>query len=85
MSKYLLSRRYCSTARKPDSNYSSGFGDPLEKMLFAPSAMLIRINSLLTKVILAFSLSTVEKLLELLNKGVTPYIPEKALLGASGD
>ena len=30
-------------------------------------------------------LSTVEKLLELLNKGVVPYIPEKGSLGASGD
>ena len=40
--------------------------------------MLIRINSLL-KGYSGIRLSTVEKLLELLNKGVTPYIPEKAL------
>lgn len=46
--------------------------------------MLIRINSLL-KGYSGIRLSTVEKLLELLNKGVTPYIPEKGSLGASGD
>ena len=41
--------------------------------------MLIRINSLL-KGYSGIRLSTVEKLLEFLNKGVTPYIPEKGSL-----
>ena len=63
--------------------HSSGFGDPLPEDAVR-AIMLIRINSLL-KGYSGIRLSTVEKLLELLNKGVTPYIPEKGSLGASGD
>ena len=63
--------------------HASGFGDPLPEDAVR-AIMLIRINSLL-KGYSGIRLSTVEKLLELLNKGVTPYIPEKGSLGASGD
>ena len=63
--------------------HSSGFGDPLPEDAVR-AIMLIRINSLV-KGYSGIRLSTVEKLLELLNKGVVPYIPEKGSLGASGD
>lgn len=63
--------------------HSSGFGDPLPEDSVR-AIMLIRINSLV-KGYSGIRLSTIEKLLELLNKGVTPYIPEKGSLGASGD
>ena len=55
--------------------HASGFGDPLPEDAVR-AIMLIRINSLL-KGYSGIRLSTVEKLLELLNKGVTPFIPEK--------
>ena len=63
--------------------HSSGYGDPLPEDAVR-AIMLIRINSLV-KGYSGIRLSTVEKLLELLNKGVVPYIPEKGSLGASGD
>ncbi|WP_159549353.1 histidine ammonia-lyase [Streptococcus halichoeri] len=63
--------------------HSSGFGDPLPEDAVR-AIMLIRINSLV-KGYSGIRLSTIEKLLELLNKGVHPYIPEKGSLGASGD
>ncbi|KXT74382.1 Histidine ammonia-lyase [Streptococcus sp. DD10] len=63
--------------------HASGFGVPLPEDAVR-AIMLIRINSLL-KGYSGIRLSTVEKLLELLNKGVVPFIPEKGSLGASGD
>ncbi|MGT2808135.1 histidine ammonia-lyase [Streptococcus iniae] len=63
--------------------HSSGFGNPLPEDAVR-AIMLIRINSLV-KGFSGIRLSTIEKLLELLNKGVHPYIPEKGSLGASGD
>lgn len=63
--------------------HSSGYGDPLAEDAVR-AIMLIRINSLV-KGYSGIRLSTIEKLLELLNKGVHPFIPEKGSLGASGD
>lgn len=63
--------------------HSSGYGDPLAEDAVR-AIMLIRINSLV-KGFSGIRLSTIEKLLELLNEGVHPYIPEKGSLGASGD
>lgn len=63
--------------------HSSGFGDPLKEDEVR-AAMLIRINSLV-KGYSGIRLETVETLLEMLNKNVIPYIPEKGSLGASGD
>ncbi|MTB64952.1 histidine ammonia-lyase [Streptococcus sp. zg-86] len=63
--------------------HSSGFGNPLPEDAVR-AIMLIRVNSLV-KGFSGIRLSTVEKLLELLNKEVHPYIPEKGSLGASGD
>ena len=63
--------------------HSSGFGAPLKEDQVR-AIMLIRVNSLV-KGYSGIRLSTIEKLVELLNKGVTPYVPEKGSLGASGD
>ncbi len=46
--------------------------------------MALRVNSL-AKGYSGIRLSTVEKLIELLNKGVTPAVPSKGSVGASGD
>lgn len=63
--------------------HSSGFGAPLAEDAVR-AIMLIRINSLV-KGYSGIRLSTIETLLDMLNKGVHPYIPEKGSLGASGD
>ncbi|WP_124057345.1 histidine ammonia-lyase [Vaginisenegalia massiliensis] len=63
--------------------HSSGYGDPFKEDV-VKAIILIRINSLL-KGYSGIRLLTVEKLVEMLNKGVVPYIPEKGSLGASGD
>lgn len=46
--------------------------------------MLLRVNAL-SKGFSGIRLSTVETLIEMINKGVIPLIPEKGSLGASGD
>lgn len=59
------------------------FGNPLSEEEVR-AVMLIRINSLL-KGVSGIRFSTIELLLEMLNKNVIPFIPEKGSLGASGD
>lgn len=63
--------------------HAAGFGNPLPEDEVR-ATMLIRINSLL-KGVSGIRLSTIELLLDMLNKNVVPYIPEKGSLGASGD
>ncbi len=63
--------------------HSTGFGNPL-KADEVKAIMLIRINSLL-KGYSGIRLLTIETLMNMLNKGVVPFIPEKGSLGASGD
>ncbi|MGO2083412.1 histidine ammonia-lyase [Vagococcus sp.] len=63
--------------------HSSGFGDPLKEDEVR-AIMLIRINSLL-KGYSGIRLLTIQTLMDMLNKGVVPHIPEKGSLGASGD
>ncbi len=63
--------------------HSSGFGEPLKEDEVR-ATMLIRVNSLL-KGYSGIRLSTIETLMNMLNKGVIPHIPEKGSLGASGD
>lgn len=63
--------------------HSSGFGDPLKEDEVR-AIILIRINSLL-KGYSGIRLSTIETLINMLNIGVVPFIPEKGSLGASGD
>lgn len=63
--------------------HASGYGHPL-KTDVVKAVILIRVNSLL-KGYSGIRLTTVEKLVEMLNKEVIPFIPEKGSLGASGD
>lgn len=63
--------------------HAAGFGNPLPEDEVR-ATMLIRVNSLL-KGVSGIRLSTIELLLDMLNKNVVPYIPEKGSLGASGD
>lgn len=63
--------------------HASGFGDPFP-IDVVRAIMLIRVNSLV-KGYSGIRLSTVKTLMEMLNKGVHPHIPEKGSLGASGD
>ena len=63
--------------------HSAGFGKPLSEEEVR-ALMLIRINSLI-KGVSGIRMETVQTLLDMLNKGVVPHIPEKGSVGASGD
>lgn len=63
--------------------HACGYGDPLSEDEVR-AIILIRINSLL-KGVSGIRYSVIELLLEMLNKNVIPFIPEKGSLGASGD
>ncbi|MBS4761296.1 histidine ammonia-lyase [Carnobacteriaceae bacterium zg-ZUI252] len=63
--------------------HSTGYGDPFPEDVVR-AIMLIRINSLL-KGYSGIRLLTIQTLLDMLNNRVTPHIPEKGSLGASGD
>lgn len=60
-----------------------GVGDPFPTECVR-AMMLIRIN-VLSKGYSGVRLSTVQRLADMLNKGVTPVVPEKGSVGASGD
>lgn len=64
-------------------SHATGVGNPLDEDI-SRAIMLLRANAL-AKGFSGIRLSTIEKLLEMLNAGVTPLIPEKGSLGASGD
>ncbi|WP_026476178.1 histidine ammonia-lyase [Alkaliphilus transvaalensis] len=64
-------------------SHACGVGNPLDEEIVR-GIMLLRANAL-AKGHSGIRLSTVETLLEMLNKGVHPIIPEKGSLGASGD
>lgn len=64
-------------------SHACGVGEPLPEEVVR-SVMLLRANALL-KGHSGIRLSTLETLIEMLNKGVHPIIPEKGSLGASGD
>ena len=64
-------------------SHACGVGEPFAEEIVR-AMMLLRINALA----LGYSgirLETVEMLLAMLNRGVTPVVPEKGSLGASGD
>ncbi|MGI6095058.1 MAG: histidine ammonia-lyase [Lachnospiraceae bacterium] len=63
--------------------HSVGNGDPFSKEE-ARGIMLLRVNNL-AKGFSGARLETVQTLIDMLNKGVTPQIPQKGSLGASGD
>ncbi|MBQ9881676.1 MAG: aromatic amino acid lyase, partial [Synergistes sp.] len=64
-------------------SHSCGMGEPLPTEAVR-AAMLLRCNAL-SRGHSGIRLSTIETLLNMLNAGVHPIIPEKGSLGASGD
>ena len=63
--------------------HAVGAGDPFKRPV-ARGIMLLRVNNL-AKGFSGARLEVVETLLAMLNRGVTPVIPQKGSLGASGD
>ncbi|MEG1781059.1 MAG: histidine ammonia-lyase [Clostridium sp.] len=63
--------------------HAVGAGDPFSKDV-ARGIMLLRINNL-SKGFSGICLETLQTMIDMLNKGVTPVIPQKGSLGASGD
>jgi len=64
-------------------SHSCGAGKPFSKEI-TRTMMLLRANAL-SKGYSGIRLSTLKTLIEMLNKGIHPIIPEKGSLGASGD
>lgn len=64
-------------------SHSCGVGNPLDEEV-SKAIMLLRVNNLV-KGHSGVRLETVETLVNMINKGVHPVIPEKGSLGASGD
>jgi histidine ammonia-lyase len=64
-------------------SHACGVGEPLHEEIVR-GIMLLRANAL-SKGFSGIRLSTLNTLLDMLNKGVHPVIPEKGSLGASGD
>lgn len=64
-------------------SHACGIGEPFSEEIVR-GIMLLRINAL-SKGFSGIRLSTLNVLIEMLNKGVHPIIPEKGSLGASGD
>ncbi|MCF7890226.1 histidine ammonia-lyase [Candidatus Bipolaricaulota bacterium] len=64
-------------------SHSAGVGDPLSEETVR-AIIALRVNSL-GRGNSGIRLEVLEQLVELLNKGVTPRVPEKGSLGASGD
>jgi len=64
-------------------SHACGVGKPLPEETVR-ALMLLRVNAL-SRGYSGIRLSTVNVLIEMLNKGVHPYIPEQGSLGASGD
>lgn len=64
-------------------SHACGVGDELDEEIVR-GIMLLRVNAL-SKGFSGARLSTINTLVQMLNKGVHPLIPEKGSLGASGD
>lgn len=79
-----ISKEDCKTLQKNlIISHACGTGDKLPTETVR-AIMLLRANAL-SKGFSGIRLSTLETLIEMLNKGVHPIIPEKGSLGASGD
>ena len=63
--------------------HAVGAGEPFARDV-SRGIMLLRVNNL-AKGFSGVCLSTIDTLIEMLNRGVTPVIPQKGSLGASGD
>lgn len=80
----VISQEDCKTLqRNLILSHSCGYGDNFSSEVVR-SIMLLRANAL-AKGYSGIRLETLQTLLEMLNKGVHPCIPEKGSLGASGD
>lgn len=64
-------------------SHACGVGNPLDEQIVR-GIMLLRANAL-AKGYSGIRLSTLQTLIEMLNKGVHPIVPEKGSLGSSGD
>lgn len=64
-------------------SHSCGVGNPLSEDIVR-GVMLLRVNAL-SRGFSGIRLSTMQVLIDMLNKGVHPIIPEKGSLGSSGD
>ncbi len=64
-------------------SHSCGVGNPLDEEIVR-GIMLLRANAL-AKGYSGIRLSTLNTLIDMLNRGIHPVIPEKGSLGASGD
>ncbi|MGP1348252.1 MAG: histidine ammonia-lyase [Stomatobaculum sp.] len=63
--------------------HAVGAGDPFPEDV-ARGMLLLRVNNL-SKGFSGIRLETLQTMIDMLNRGVTPFIPEKGSLGASGD
>ena len=83
-SDVVISKEECKLLQKNlIITHAVGAGEPFDCDV-ARGIMLLRINNL-SKGFSGIRLETIETMIEMLNKGVTPYIPQKGSLGASGD
>ena len=83
-SDVVISKEECKLLQKNlIITHAVGAGEPFDCDA-ARGIMLLRINNL-SKGFSGIRLETIETMVEMLNKGVTPYIPQKGSLGASGD
>ena len=83
-SNVTISQEECKLLQKNlIITHAVGAGDPFPRDV-ARGIMLLRINNI-SKGFSGTRLCVVETLVEMLNCGVTPVIPEKGSLGASGD
>ncbi len=64
-------------------SHAAGVGEPVQRELVR-AIMLVRANSLL-KGYSGVRKCVVQRILDLLNNGITPMVPEKGSVGASGD
>ena len=83
-SDVVITRKQCKHLQENlIITHSVGAGDPFPEDV-ARGMLLLRTNNL-SKGFSGIRLETVQTMIDMLNKGVTPFIPEKGSLGASGD
>ena len=83
-SDVVISQDQCKELQKNlIITHAVGAGDPFSRDI-ARGIMLLRINNL-SKGFSGIRMETLQTMADMLNKGVTPIIPEKGSLGASGD
>ena len=83
-SDVVISHDQCKALQKNlIITHAVGAGEPFKEDI-ARGIMLLRINNLV-KGFSGIRLETVQTMVDMLNKGVTAFIPQKGSLGASGD